>query len=67
MDTLKVSEVIRGEFEINFTGSDCRKVVFSLIERGIVANTKAIAQNGRAWVTVRILADAVFIQSQACR
>lgn len=48
MDTLKVSEVIRGEFEINFTGSDCRKVVFSLIERGIVANTKAIAQNGRA-------------------
>jgi hypothetical protein len=23
MDTLKISEVIRGELEINFTGSDC--------------------------------------------
>lgn len=67
MDSLKVSEVIRREFKIDFAGSDCRKVVFCLIQCGIVTEPQAVAQNGSAWVAVRILADAIFIQNQPCR
>ena len=41
--------------------------MFCLTQCGIIAKTKAVAQNGSAWVAVRILADAIFIQNQACR
>ncbi|EIK98306.1 hypothetical protein PMM47T1_03544 [Pseudomonas sp. M47T1] len=65
MDFFQIGEIVRREAELNLACSDIGKLTLGLIQFYLAADIQLIAQDGGAWIAVRVLPYAVLVDHQS--